>query len=290
MRLIRTACSAPRASFVHFALLSGSLMSGCASNHGNPRAPQNPEPPLETAARDSPPVPADPGSTRTQIDSAYRIPESPNGCGRGMRRVGSFCIDSYEAHLVLVGTQAPYPFNRPVRGAVVEARSAAGPFPQGHISQVESESACIRAGKRLCTKAEWQSACSGLGNTLFPYGEDYRHGYCNSRRVHPPSQLFGADYRNHLNDPELNLFPGGLARSGSHPRCSSDYGVFDMVGNLHEWVSDRLIVGGAVRGVFMGGFYSNDHENGYGCNYTTTAHEPSHYDYSTGFRCCSGMR
>jgi formylglycine-generating enzyme required for sulfatase activity len=204
-----------------------------------------------------------------------------------MSRVQSFCIDRYEAHLVQEKDGRQYPFNRPVLGAPATARSAPGLFPQGHINQIEAEDACRRARKRLCTKAEWQAACMGLGQTTYPYGNEKIRGACNSERIHPPSELFGLSYQSHLNDPELNLFPGGLAKSGAHPRCMSDYGVFDMVGNLHEWVSDIIFVKGQQRGIFLGGFYSNDHENGYGCNYMTAAHFPQHFDYSTGFRCCA---
>lgn len=217
--------------------------------------------------------------------SVYEIP-SAGGCPRDMARAGAACVDRYEASLVLPDGRTPYPFNRPVHEGSVSARNAPGVFPQGHINQIQAERACRNAGKRLCTKEEWQAACRGPGNAVFPYGDEYRPGYCNTRAVHPPGALFGLDYRNRLNDPRLNLFPGGLARTGSHRRCSSEYGVFDMVGNLHEWVSDRIALGGRLRGIFMGGFYSNDHENGRGCDYTTVAHEPEHYDYSTGFRCC----
>ena len=39
-------------------------------------------------------------------------------------------------------------------------------------------------------------------------------------------------------------------------------------------------------GTFKGGFYVDTKLNGEGCLYTTTAHDVSYWDYSTGFRCC----
>ena len=57
------------------------------------------------------------------------------------------------------------------------------------------------------------------------------------------------------------------------------YGVFDMVGNLHEWIDDP-------EGTFRGGFYMDTSRNGDGCSYETTAHNVQYHDYSTGFRCC----
>ena len=73
---------------------------------------------------------------------------------------------------------------------------------------------------------------------------------------------------------------GALSRTGAHAGCSNDYGVFDMVGNLHEWVDDP-------EGTFQGGYYLDTHQNGDGCSYRTVAHEFTYHDYSTGFRCCA---
>ena len=63
-------------------------------------------------------------------------------------------------------------------------------------------------------------------------------------------------------------------------RCVTDEGVYDMHGNLHEWVADSS-------GVFRGGFYVDASINGTGCSYRTTRHTFDYHDYSTGFRCCA---
>ena len=39
-----------------------------------------------------------------------------------------------------------------------------------------------------------------------------------------------------MNDPRLNQQPNTVAKTGAFARCSNALGVFDMVGNLHEWV------------------------------------------------------
>ena len=101
--------------------------------------------------------------------------------------------------------------------------------------------------------------------------------------------------------------PGFLARSGAYEGCVGEAGVYDLVGNLHEWVSDvadaafeaRLRGEGVARSfqywspgnaVFMGGFYSTHGELGPGCTFTTIAHEARYHDYSTGFRCCADAK
>ena len=86
-----------------------------------------------------------------------------------------------------------------------------------------------------------------------------------------------------MNDERLNQLPGSLARTGSHAGCTNEYGVLDMVGNLHEWTSDP-------DGTFQGGYYLDTKLNGEGCAYKTTAHDVAYHDYSTGFRCCAEPR
>jgi hypothetical protein len=86
-----------------------------------------------------------------------------------------------------------------------------------------------------------------------------------------------------LNDPGLGQVDGALARTGEHAECVNGFGVFDMVGNLHEWVATDP---NAPHGTFAGGYYLDTTLNGDGCNYRTVAHAHDYHDYSTGFRCC----
>jgi formylglycine-generating enzyme required for sulfatase activity len=88
-----------------------------------------------------------------------------------------------------------------------------------------------------------------------------------------------------MNDPQINQLPGTLALTGAHNGCTSEHGVFDMVGNLHEWTA--TVRNG--RGVFRGGYYVDVRINGDGCGYTTRAHGVGYHDYSTGFRCCADL-
>ena len=78
-----------------------------------------------------------------------------------------------------------------------------------------------------------------------------------------------------IDQQEATLLPTGL-KSG----CVTPEGVYDLVGNLHEWTARSS-------GAFRGGFYADTHMNGPGCTYLTTAHPSQYYDYSTGFRCCT---
>ena len=80
----------------------------------------------------------------------------------------------------------------------------------------------------------------------------------------------------------LNQLPDGLSPTGAHAGCVSADGIYDMMGNLHEWTA-------APSGTFRGGYYLDTKLNGEGCDYRTTAHAPAYYDYSTGFRCCADV-
>jgi formylglycine-generating enzyme required for sulfatase activity len=171
----------------------------------------------------------------------------------------------------------------------VRAVSAQGVVPQGYISQRQAAAACAAAGKRLCENQEWVRACRGPGNSTFGYGDRREPSRCNeNHRWHPVVQLFRATSQalwGHLqmNDPQINQLPGTVALTGAHRGCSNGYGVYDMVGNLHEWTSDP-------EGTFRGGYYMDTAINGQGCGYVTTAHDAFYRDYSIGFRCCAAPR
>jgi formylglycine-generating enzyme required for sulfatase activity len=214
------------------------------------------------------------------------------GCPAHMALVDdAFCIDRYEATVEELGPKGPRPHSpyEPVTGKKVRALSRRGVVPQGYISKLEAEAACAAAKKRLCTSDEWVRACRGRRPTRYPYGDEHKPGQCNDRaRVSPVVKLYGALEEGAfafgpMNDPRLNQVPGTLARTAAHARCTNGYGVFDMVGNLHEWVADES-------GVFRGGYFLDVHQNGEGCAYKTVAHGPEYHDYSTGFRCCAAAR
>jgi formylglycine-generating enzyme required for sulfatase activity len=89
-----------------------------------------------------------------------------------------------------------------------------------------------------------------------------------------------------LDDPRLAEADNGMEFGGAFPKCVSVFGIFDMHGNVHEWVSGSPKAEHPWFGLFLGGFFAEAKENGQGCLYRTTAHAKGYHDYSTGFRCC----
>jgi len=225
----------------------------------------------------------DPTLMPTPNDGAVEAP-GLMGCPSGMTRVDTFCMDVYEASLELVSGGTWSPFHNPGTAAV-RAVSVEGAVPQGYITGREAAAACAASGKRLCTDDEWLRACRGPGLLrTYPYAGPREDGRCNdARAVHPAVERFGtsADWIfSMLGDACINQLPNSLDVTGDNERCVTDEGVYDLMGNLHEWTADAT-------GTFRGGYYVDTVRNGEGCLYRTTAHSMGHWDYSTGFRCCA---
>jgi len=183
--------------------------------------------------------------------------------------------------------------------ARARAVSRKGVVPQGYLSKLTAKAACEAAGKRLCKLAEWKVACRGENDTPFPYGPKYRDRACNVRQPqHAAAILWGDASLGHW-DPRLNQLPVDgaplLKATGEVSTCRSAWGsdgVYDMVGNLDEWVEDdaaKSPTGDAnAKSTFVGGFYARDTVRG--CDARVSKHEAVFFDFSTGVRCCSDVR
>jgi hypothetical protein len=157
-------------------------------------------------------------------------------------------------------------------------------IPNAYLDLPTAKRACHNAAKRLCQPSEWQMACRSQHATRHPYGEKLDLARCNIARDVSPSDILHDKGTVGERDPRLNLVEDAgrtlLRPTGSLLGCASpweDDGVYDMEGNLDEWVDDPS-------GVFMGGFYGRDTR--WGCDQHIDVHSPDYYDYSLGARCC----
>lgn len=124
-----------------------------------------------------------------------------------------------------------------------------GSSPNGNVSYEEAQKACESLGKRLCTSEEWEWACSGLEGYTYPYGWHFEEKICNTNGVEK------------------------LEPSGSRYKCVGKFGIYDMVGNIFEWVT-----GQDESPMLMGGPYSK-------CQ-TASPGVGGSAKPQTGFRCC----
>ncbi len=256
---------------------------------------------------------AEAGASTDAGTDAGEVVVSP--CPPDMTKIGRYCVDRWEAHLVASsadGLITPWPHHDQLKGdQFYIARSDPGAFPQAYISRVQAKAACEHAGKRLCSRSEWVRACKGKHGFRYPYGNKGKRGACNTGKPHLLEKYYGNKRRSWtyeiFNDPKLDQEPGFLGKASDYETCQSDEGIYDMVGNLHEWVADKvdsdiedILARDEVErrkqpwkvgnGIFMGGFFSTTDEHGPGCTFTTIAHEPQYHDYSTGFRCCEDAK
>lgn len=199
-----------------------------------------------------------------------------------------YCIDRYEASLELLdedgellSTWSPYHYPG---GARVRAVSVRGAIPQGYISQILADKACMEAGKRLCSGGEWSVGCSGPDFFVFPYGDGWMPEACNELRFVPPQvEYFGTSeswVNDELGHPCLSQLPDTLDVTGENEECVGVWGTVDMMGNLLEWTSD-------VSGRLRGGSYIDAMNEGPGCYYEAVGFGPQYWDFRTGFRCCA---
>lgn len=171
---------------------------------------------------------------------------------------GAFYIDAFEGSIASNGKAATLP-------GVIPAQA----------SWFDAKAACEKAGKRLCTEEEWVSACSGepaidnnnnnffadddVEGRMYPYGFFYEKGACQDAE---------------------DEYAGRATKTAARKECTTPEGIWDLAGNLQEWVGSEVKDASLVGGDWRGG-------EGSRCNRRTKTFGPGQRNDTIGFRCCA---
>jgi formylglycine-generating enzyme required for sulfatase activity/serine/threonine protein kinase len=107
--------------------------------------------------------------------------------------------------------------------------------PAASVSWKDAVAYCDAHGFRLPTEAQWEYACRARSSTRYPWGDDPAggEGYAN---------VLGPITRNQFLPNQPTFFPfddrvDATAAVGSFK--TTGFGLYDMIGNVSEWCSDR---------------------------------------------------
>jgi formylglycine-generating enzyme required for sulfatase activity len=142
-------------------------------------------------------------------------------------------------------------------------------YPMNCVNFDGAQQYCTWVGGRLCTEDEWQAACKGTDERAFPYGAEFDAAACN---VNPGSAAVAGGTFDSAPVGAKTTCQGGLP------------GLFDMAGNVSEWLNDCKGSYCKFRGA---AYLTNDPvEHFSGCGGVCSGNQKTLMSNTVGIRCC----
>ena len=217
--------------------------------------------------------------------------EDPTACPSRMIRVEaeshSFCMDKYEVtneeYRIFDSAMTywyPNPGDSIYQKYEYSSFSGSPNGPAANVPLILADSFCSifrSRGGRLCTMDEWKTACGGWSVWSFPYADQYDPSKCNTEKSALLSVAYG----------------GGPDTAGKWVDCVSQFGIYDLSGNVDEWVylsentKFRQSVLNSQKVFFhMGGNWASRDHSGINSNDSILTLDKFYRQADIGFRCC----
>jgi protein-disulfide isomerase/uncharacterized membrane protein len=171
---------------------------------------------------------------------------------------GPFYIDRFEATIDKQGRAVSLPNVQPASASWFDAKQA-----------------CEKAGKRMCSEEEWISACTGKAAV-----DNNKNTWFNDDEIEGTRYPYGSFYEGSTCHDGQKTLTGASIKTGALHGCRTVTGIYDLTGNMNEWIGATKDKASMTGGHFGSG-------EGAACNRRGAMFGPGNRNNTTGFRCCA---